>query len=45
MKREQIITAAVIFLGLSAMVMLGSYIAKAMYQPNQKMERSVESGK
>ncbi len=42
MEKNQIITAVVIFLGLSAMVMLGSYIAKVMYQPNQKVERSIQ---
>ena len=45
MQKDQIITAVVIFLGLSAMVMLGSYIAKVISQPNQKMERSIQRGK
>ncbi len=45
MQKEQIITAAVIFLGLSAMVILGSYIATLVNPPDQKIEKKIQMNK
>jgi len=42
MQKEQIITAAVIFFGLSAMVILGSYIATVINPPDQKIEKKIQ---